>query len=134
MLPAGLDILGRPKGQDNLAQRRAYPVSAKIIVRRFDGRMAFVPEGQDDRSQARSAWVIDAESPRPGGTVEVWWPRPPTQPSLASHLSRDRFNGSIVPLGRDYFTRDSRHFVPGYYRAVPPGQKPFAHRSATQLS
>jgi hypothetical protein len=21
-----------------------------------------------------------------------------------------------------------RHFVPGYYRTVPPGQKPFAHR------
>ena len=25
----------------------------------------------------------------------------------------------------------SRHFVPGYYRAVPPGQKPFSHRSAS---
>jgi len=31
--------------------------------------------------------------------------------------------GSIVPLGRGYFPHDSRHFVPGYYRAVPPGQK-----------
>ena len=30
--------------------------------------------------------------------------------------------GSIVPLGRGYFPRHSRHFVPGYYRAVPPGQ------------
>jgi hypothetical protein len=29
---------------------------------------------------------------------------------------------SIVPLGRGYFPDDSRHFVPGYYRAVPPGQ------------
>jgi hypothetical protein len=27
----------------------------------------------------------------------------------------------------------SRHFVPGYYRADPPGQKPFAHRNASQL-
>ena len=36
--------------------------------------------------------------------------------------------GSIVPLGRGYFPHDSRHFVPGYYRAVPPGQKPFALR------
>jgi hypothetical protein len=25
-----------------------------------------------------------------------------------------------------------RHFVPGYYRAVPPGQKPSAHRSASR--
>jgi hypothetical protein len=31
--------------------------------------------------------------------------------------------GSIVPLGRGY-SHDSRHFVPGYYRAIPPGQKP----------
>src|ERR1700722_11599050 len=41
--------------------------------------------------------------------------------------------GSIVPLGRRYFPHDSRHFVPGYDRAVPPGKKPFAHRSASQL-
>src|SRR3984957_9517897 len=30
--------------------------------------------------------------------------------------------GSIVPLGRVYLPHDSRHFVPGYDRAVPPGQ------------
>src|ERR1700722_10443498 len=39
--------------------------------------------------------------------------------------------GSTVPLGRGYFPDDPRHFVPGYYRAVPPGQKPFAHQSAS---
>jgi hypothetical protein len=33
--------------------------------------MAFVPEGQADRSQARSAWVAMQRGPRPGGTVEV---------------------------------------------------------------
>jgi hypothetical protein len=27
-----------------------------------------------------------------------------------------------------------RHFVPGYDQPVPPGQKPFADRSASQLS
>ena len=37
--------------------------------------------------------------------------------------------GSIVALGWGYFPHDSSHFVPGYYRAVPPGQKPFALRS-----
>jgi len=31
--------------------------------------------------------------------------------------------GSIVPLGRGFLLIISRHFVPGYYRAVPPGQK-----------
>jgi len=33
--------------------------------------MAFVPEGQTDRSQARSAWAAKQRGPRPGGTVEV---------------------------------------------------------------
>jgi hypothetical protein len=42
--------------------------------------------------------------------------------------SSGRFNR---PARRGYFPHDSRHFVPGYYRAVPPGQKPFAHRIAS---
>jgi len=41
---------------------------------------------------------------------------------------------STVPPGRDLSASLPRHFVPGYYQPVPPGQKPFAHRSATQLS
>jgi hypothetical protein len=57
--------------------------------------MAFVPEGQADSSQARSAWVAMQRVPRPAGT--------------------------------GYFPHDSRHFVPGYYRAVS-GQKPSAYR------
>jgi hypothetical protein len=40
------------------------PISAKIIVRRFDGGMVFVPEGQHDSSQAR----FGADSRR------TWWP------------------------------------------------------------
>jgi len=80
-------------------------------VSRFDRRMAFVPEGQAERSQARSAWVTMQRGLRPGGTVEV----------IVSSQAEIR---SIVPLGRGYFPHDSRHFVPGYYRAVPPGQKP----------
>jgi hypothetical protein len=35
---------------------------------------------------------------------------------------------SIVPLGRCYFPHDSRHFVPGYNHAVPPGQNTFARQ------
>jgi hypothetical protein len=27
-----------------------------------------------------------------------------------------------------------RHFMPGYYQPVPPGQKPFSHRSVSELS
>jgi hypothetical protein len=39
--------------------------------------------------------------------------------------------GSIVPLGRGYFLRHPRHFVPGYYRAVPPGQNTLDSRGFT---
>jgi hypothetical protein len=42
--------------------------------------------------------------------------------------------GSIVPLGRGYFPHHPRHFVPGYYRAVPPGQKTLDRRGFTQVS
>src|SRR5271166_3365371 len=43
--------------------------------------------------------------------------------SLAPNLGRNRFNRLA---GTGYFPHDSRHFVPGYYQPVPPGQKPFA--------
>jgi hypothetical protein len=33
--------------------------------------MHFVPEGQDDSSQVRSAWVAIQKDRRPGGTVEI---------------------------------------------------------------
>jgi len=33
--------------------------------------MYFVPEGQHDSSQVRSAWVAIQKDPRPGGTAEV---------------------------------------------------------------
>jgi hypothetical protein len=46
-------------------------LSAKIIVRRFDRRKVFVPEGLRDSSQARSAWVAMQRDSRPRGTVEV---------------------------------------------------------------
>jgi hypothetical protein len=39
--------------------------------------------------------------------------------------------GSTVPLGRGYFPYHPRHFVPGYYRAVPPGQKTLDGRGFT---
>ena len=53
--------------------------------------MVFVPEGQVDSSQARSASGIDVKRLRPGGTVEV---------VVSPSVSRI---GSIVPLGRAIF-------------------------------
>ena len=46
-------------------------ISAKIIARGFEGRMAFVPEGQADSSQARTAWVAMERGSVPEATVEV---------------------------------------------------------------
>ena len=81
---------------------------AKIVVSRFDRRMAFVPEG---RSKSLSVPHILA--------FRVPQQVVPTLLRLASNLSHDPFNR---PAGTGYFPHDSRHFVPGYYRAVPGGQ------------
>jgi hypothetical protein len=123
-------------------QPRVYPISAKIIVWRFDGRVAFVPEGQADSSQARSAWVgFVPEGQFDGSQARSAWvamQRDPVPEGRLKSLSVpqiccDRFNRP-AGTGLGYFPHDSRHFVPGYYRAVPPGQKPSAHRGASQLT
>jgi hypothetical protein len=51
-----------------MARLRKWPFASRVEegVHPESGKMSFVPEGQADRSQARSAWVIDAESPVPG--------------------------------------------------------------------
>jgi hypothetical protein len=41
----------------------------KLHSRHFDGRMVFVPEGQHDSSQARSAWNHEGNSPVPAGRL-----------------------------------------------------------------
>ena len=76
--------------------------------------MAFVPEGQADSSQARSAWVAMQRAPVPEGR------------SKSLSVPEKAEIRSIVPLGRGYFPHDSRHFVPGYDHAVPLGQKTFS--------
>jgi hypothetical protein len=47
------------------------PHKRYVNARPLDERMAFVPEGQADRSQARSAWVAMQKGTPPGGTAEV---------------------------------------------------------------
>jgi hypothetical protein len=71
--------------------------------------MAFVPEGQADSKQERSAWVVMQRGPCPGGTVEVVVSPTdfcrrnevhagletlgiPVERMLASNPSRDPFN------------------------------------------
>jgi hypothetical protein len=47
------------------------PISA-ALCEAFDGRMAFVPEGQADRSQARIAWVAMLRGLVPEGRLKSW--------------------------------------------------------------
>jgi hypothetical protein len=64
-------VLCGPKGQSFGELLRVNPIGVNFNAGPFDGQMALVPEGQADRSQARSAWVTMHRGPRPGGTVEV---------------------------------------------------------------
>jgi hypothetical protein len=43
------------------------PISRTVISRPSSGRIAFVPEGQGDRSLARSAWESPPQKSRPVG-------------------------------------------------------------------
>jgi len=56
------------RGQEG-STRGFNHIRVKIIARRFDGRMVFVPEGQHDRSQARSAWNHEENSHVPAGRL-----------------------------------------------------------------
>ena len=56
-----------PKGQEDSAQG-FNPISANLI-KTSAGRMSFVPEGQHDSSQARSAWSHEENSPVPAGRL-----------------------------------------------------------------
>jgi hypothetical protein len=50
---------------------------------------------------------------------------------LASNQNRDPFNR---PAGTGYFSHESRHFVPGYYHAVPPGRNKFSAMGLDEVS
>jgi hypothetical protein len=62
--------------------------------------MVFVPEGQHDSSQARSAWEEMQRGPVPEGRSKAW------------SVPENR------PAGTGLFSSSSQHFVPGYDRAV----------------
>src|ERR1700736_3557163 len=108
--------------------------------------MYFVPEGQHDRSQARSAWDSAPQKSRPVGYGMIRRGvrairRLEKEISNAVSLSR---TGMIpgISCARSYRTlrdgsfegRFPRHFVPGYDHAVPPGQKPFRPSKGLALS
>jgi hypothetical protein len=100
--------------------------------------MAFVPEGQADSSQARSAWVAMQRGLVPEGRLKslsvprifVVETEPRNEQATAHRM--------LIPLQKRQVlllkSSGPMMFVPGYYRAVPLGQKPSAHRSAAQLS
>src|SRR5208283_976724 len=84
--------------------------------------MYFVPEGQHDSSQVRSAWVAIQKDPVPKGrsnaTRSPLYARRYTRPRS---VQSSRWDGAIFLI--------TRHFVPGYYQPVPPGQRPFGPRA-----
>jgi hypothetical protein len=101
--------------------------------------MYFVPEGQHDRSLARSAWESVHRETRPVG---VRYDRAQLNPELflvedacpvfiISSLQSNRCAG-LPESDRTYGTAPlggagPRHFVPAYDRPVPPGRNTFAH-------
>jgi hypothetical protein len=121
------------------------------LVPVFDGRMAFVPEGQADRSLARSACHpkepsrrVRCDSCRCARRFDDWSDEFQIRRLKTFTLSvglvscarsyRTLRDGSLEPFdalslahGRGCFPR---HFVPGYYHAVPPGQNTFDRRGS----
>ena len=107
--------------------------------------MYFVPEGQHDSSQARSAWSHEDNSLVPAGRLNGSRLVMETSHKhvLVSEIQKKVNHGQHLLLcspGTDNdFDRPSgtralsasipRHFVPGYYQPVPPGQKPLTHRA-----
>jgi hypothetical protein len=101
------------------------PISANLIKASTE-RMYFVPEGQHDRSQARSAWRYEENSPVPEGRLNGSWPSldaniPFKRIPSVSKRHELRFDEQIsltttstVPPGRGLSTSLPRHFVPGY--------------------
>jgi hypothetical protein len=65
------DVSLSRKGQKDSA-RSFNPINANLTRDPFDGRMAFVPEGHADRSQAQSAWVAMQRTPVPEGRSKSW--------------------------------------------------------------
>jgi hypothetical protein len=110
-------------------------------MRVFDGRMAFVPEGQADRSLARSAWVNATPQSRPVGYGVI---RAGVRADSMIGVTKFQIGRvktftlsvGLVSCARSYRTlrdgsfegRFPRHFVRGYYHAVPPGQNRFDRR------
>jgi hypothetical protein len=83
----------------------------------FEMEMVFVPEGRCDRSLARSAWKRIPRKNCPVGYGMIG------RPHLRGAHTR---TNHTVPYGTVFFGwRSPRHFVPGYDRTVPPGQRPF---------
>jgi hypothetical protein len=112
------------------------------------GALPPVPEGRSDRSLARSAWESTLRESRPVGygvirggmrnysTIGV-------NSFLKKHGSFSTRNTSgirsapdhTVPYGTVILRQGyTRHFVPGYDRAVPPGLSPFGQSHDSTLS
>ena len=77
-------------------QPRVYPISAKIIVWRFDGRMAFVPEGP-------AVWTFSCAFPSaPEGRTET---AQGFSPGKVRGLALPKQDRIMLPVGLDILGR-----------------------------
>src|ERR1700722_10887484 len=80
-----------------------------------------VPEGRSKLLSVPQIFVVETE-PRHEQATARRMPRPLQKRQVLLLKVRVRWDRFNRPAGTGYFPHDSRHFVPGYDRAVPPGQ------------
>jgi hypothetical protein len=96
----------------------------RLAVEKLQRQPVGVPEGQHDGSLARSAWKNGSGKIRPVG----YGLRRPLRngnfadPHYTCGRGSGRFQSHRTLQDGSFGLRNSRHFVPGYHRLVPPGQ------------
>jgi hypothetical protein len=105
-----------------LLSRRDRLIVARHEVPGNDAKRRSSPEGRSKSLSVAQIFVVETEPRHEQATARRMLPAASETPGTPVEKFGSDGIGSIVPLGRDYFSHDSRHFVPGYDRAVPPGQ------------
>jgi hypothetical protein len=90
--------------------------------------MAFVPEGQADSSQARSAWNHEKNSLVPAGRLIGSRLRLGARQEAVITISPGLTMTATVPPGRRSFCIAIQALRTGYYHGVPPGQNALTRR------
>jgi hypothetical protein len=127
---SGNPAINRRAGYCHLSLRDAFwPAPKATGTKHVQARSAggdakrSVPEGRSKLLSVPQIFVVETEPRHEQATVRRTLPPLQKRPGTPVEKFGSDGIGSIVPLGQGYFRHDSRHFVPGYDRAVPLGQK-----------